>query len=248
MSRPKGHNTAGRIRSIEKSSELIANRTSDLPACNIAPQPTTLLRSPEFRRNIDQFGPGCMAPRSIRRYFSYSPSWEPQIQHPYACFSFTCAWIFANLPCCLAVKGDAREKSMPRETYLHTAAVQDGAAKTVSCKVKANLSLCLIKHYAMKAYGGVDVQIHITVSCGLRKFHMLCLVCFPFYTLLARTAGSQCTERRLSPSVCRVSFPKLMYWFRCNLVFGIYTKIGLIYFWFMSFLYNTFFHEIKIIL
>jgi hypothetical protein len=26
---------------------------------------------------------------------------------------------------------------------------------------KVELSLCLIKHYAMKEYGGVDVQIHV---------------------------------------------------------------------------------------
>jgi hypothetical protein len=36
----------GRIRSIEKSSELIRNRTFDLPACSIVPQPTTLPRAP----------------------------------------------------------------------------------------------------------------------------------------------------------------------------------------------------------
>jgi hypothetical protein len=32
---------AGKIRSIEKSSDLIGNRTRNLPACSIAPQPTT---------------------------------------------------------------------------------------------------------------------------------------------------------------------------------------------------------------
>jgi hypothetical protein len=33
---------AGRIRSIEKSSDLIGTRTRDLPACSIVPQPTML--------------------------------------------------------------------------------------------------------------------------------------------------------------------------------------------------------------
>jgi hypothetical protein len=28
------------------------------------------------------------------------------------------------------------------------------------CKKVVKLSLCLIKHYTMKAYGGVDVQLH----------------------------------------------------------------------------------------
>jgi hypothetical protein len=33
---------AGRIRSIEKSNDLIGNRISDLPACSMVPQPTTV--------------------------------------------------------------------------------------------------------------------------------------------------------------------------------------------------------------
>jgi hypothetical protein len=32
---------AGRFRSFEKISDLVRNRTSDLPACSIAPQPST---------------------------------------------------------------------------------------------------------------------------------------------------------------------------------------------------------------
>jgi hypothetical protein len=42
-----GPYAAGRIRSIEKkSNNLIGNRTRDLPACSIVPQPTTLPRAP----------------------------------------------------------------------------------------------------------------------------------------------------------------------------------------------------------
>jgi hypothetical protein len=44
LSRPQGHSAAGRIRSIETSNDLIGNRTCDLLACNIVPQPTTLPR------------------------------------------------------------------------------------------------------------------------------------------------------------------------------------------------------------
>jgi hypothetical protein len=46
LSRPQGHRAAGKIRSIEKSNELIGNRIRDLPACSSVPQPTTLLRVP----------------------------------------------------------------------------------------------------------------------------------------------------------------------------------------------------------
>jgi hypothetical protein len=46
LSRPQGHSAAGRIKSIEKSNDLIGNRTGDLPACSIVPQPTTLPRAP----------------------------------------------------------------------------------------------------------------------------------------------------------------------------------------------------------
>jgi hypothetical protein len=39
LSRPQGHNAAGKIRSIENSNDLIGNRTRDLLACSIVPQP-----------------------------------------------------------------------------------------------------------------------------------------------------------------------------------------------------------------
>jgi hypothetical protein len=41
-----GLSAAGRIRSIEKSNDLIGNWTRDLPACSIVPQPTTLPLAP----------------------------------------------------------------------------------------------------------------------------------------------------------------------------------------------------------
>jgi hypothetical protein len=47
LSRPQGHSAAGRIRSIEKSNDLIGTRTRDL-ACSIVPQPTTLPHAPNF--------------------------------------------------------------------------------------------------------------------------------------------------------------------------------------------------------
>jgi hypothetical protein len=46
LSRTQGHSTAARIRPIEKSNDLIGNRTRDLPACSIVPQPNTLPRAP----------------------------------------------------------------------------------------------------------------------------------------------------------------------------------------------------------
>jgi hypothetical protein len=38
VSRPKGHSAAGRIRSIEKSNDLIGNRTRDILACSTVPK------------------------------------------------------------------------------------------------------------------------------------------------------------------------------------------------------------------
>jgi hypothetical protein len=40
---------AGRFRSIQNCNGLIGNRTLDLPACSIVPQPTTLPRTPVKR-------------------------------------------------------------------------------------------------------------------------------------------------------------------------------------------------------
>jgi hypothetical protein len=46
LSRPQGHSEAGRIRLIEKSNDLIGNRTRYFLACSIVPQPTTLPCAP----------------------------------------------------------------------------------------------------------------------------------------------------------------------------------------------------------
>jgi hypothetical protein len=39
LSRPQGHSAAGRVRSSEKSKDLIGIRTRDLPACSIVQSP-----------------------------------------------------------------------------------------------------------------------------------------------------------------------------------------------------------------
>jgi hypothetical protein len=49
QSRTQNHSTAGRIGLIAKSNYLTGNRTRDLSACSIMPQPTTLPRAPRFR-------------------------------------------------------------------------------------------------------------------------------------------------------------------------------------------------------
>jgi hypothetical protein len=46
LSFPQGHSATGRIRSIEKSNDLIGNRTHDLTACSVVPQRNTLPRAP----------------------------------------------------------------------------------------------------------------------------------------------------------------------------------------------------------
>jgi hypothetical protein len=51
----RGHSVAGRIRSIEESSDLIGNRTHELPACSIVPEPTTLPHAPTVLSVEDPF-------------------------------------------------------------------------------------------------------------------------------------------------------------------------------------------------
>jgi hypothetical protein len=46
LSQPQGHSAAGRIRSIEKSMDVIRNQARDHPACDILPELTTLLHAP----------------------------------------------------------------------------------------------------------------------------------------------------------------------------------------------------------
>jgi hypothetical protein len=40
LSRPQGHDVAGRIMSMKNSTDTIGNRTRDLLACSVVPQPT----------------------------------------------------------------------------------------------------------------------------------------------------------------------------------------------------------------
>jgi hypothetical protein len=48
LSWPQGHSAAGRIRSIEKSNDLIRNWTHDLLACSIEPHATMQSRAPHI--------------------------------------------------------------------------------------------------------------------------------------------------------------------------------------------------------
>jgi hypothetical protein len=46
LSQPQDHNAAGRIMSMKNYSNTIGNRTRDLPACGVVPQPTVPPRAP----------------------------------------------------------------------------------------------------------------------------------------------------------------------------------------------------------
>ena len=58
LSRPQGHNAAGRIILIKISNEIVWNRTRDLPACCAVPQPTASPPAPDYtatrRHNMEQ--------------------------------------------------------------------------------------------------------------------------------------------------------------------------------------------------
>jgi hypothetical protein len=64
---PKSNSAAGRIRSIEKSDDLIGNRTHDFPACSIVPQPTTLPRALPIQWVLKQkiMSVNCTSPRKL---------------------------------------------------------------------------------------------------------------------------------------------------------------------------------------
>jgi hypothetical protein len=49
LSRPQGHSAVRRIRSIEKSKDLIGTRIRDFPACSTVPQRATIPRAPQIR-------------------------------------------------------------------------------------------------------------------------------------------------------------------------------------------------------
>jgi hypothetical protein len=52
---PQGHSVAGRIRPIEKFNDLDGNRTRDLLACSIVPEPTYATSCPNRqKRNLDK--------------------------------------------------------------------------------------------------------------------------------------------------------------------------------------------------
>jgi hypothetical protein len=73
LSRPQGHSAAGRIRSIEKCNDLIGNRTRDLEACSIVPQPTTLPRArPKCDPGLSAYK--CSALRTHRPAVAYVTS------------------------------------------------------------------------------------------------------------------------------------------------------------------------------
>jgi hypothetical protein len=55
LSRTQGHSAAGRIRSIEKSNDLVGNRNRDLPACSIMLKLTTLPRAPKRAVSTSSF-------------------------------------------------------------------------------------------------------------------------------------------------------------------------------------------------
>jgi hypothetical protein len=51
----QSHSAAGRIRSIEKSNDLIGDKTRDLSACSIVPQPTMVPGAPNIVYNQSNY-------------------------------------------------------------------------------------------------------------------------------------------------------------------------------------------------
>jgi hypothetical protein len=72
LSRLQGDNAAGRIRSTEKSNDLIGNRNRALPDCSIVPQATTVLHAPLSQHLTE--GAGNIKPAVPRPRFQPSTS------------------------------------------------------------------------------------------------------------------------------------------------------------------------------
>jgi hypothetical protein len=58
LSQPS-HSATRRIRSIEKSNDLLGNQNHDLLACSIVPQPIILLHAPQIQQATWCYNPGC---------------------------------------------------------------------------------------------------------------------------------------------------------------------------------------------
>jgi hypothetical protein len=72
MSRPQGHIAVGRIRSVEKPNDLTGNRTRDLPACSMVPQPTTLKSTPLLLLLLFLHAVHCLTEHSVSEAESVS--------------------------------------------------------------------------------------------------------------------------------------------------------------------------------
>jgi hypothetical protein len=76
LSRPQGHNAAGRIRPIEKSSDHIGNWTHDLPACSIEIGILSLLSFRLFELLLD-YPQHCGVPNNFCSICRHEEIWVP---------------------------------------------------------------------------------------------------------------------------------------------------------------------------
>jgi hypothetical protein len=80
----EGHSAAGRIRLIEKSNDLIGNRTRDLPARSVVPQPTTLKLG--ILKNLSKFII-CLSSFHSKLYSLWHSKYCKITHHPPICCS-----------------------------------------------------------------------------------------------------------------------------------------------------------------
>jgi hypothetical protein len=77
LSRPQGHSAAGRIRSIEKSNDLVGNRTYDLPAFIVARVTYYPDLSPEWRWS-KWWMTGRIYRLSLKAFLPFCRFWDPR--------------------------------------------------------------------------------------------------------------------------------------------------------------------------
>jgi hypothetical protein len=140
------------MKSTENSNDFIGNRTCDLPACSIVPQPTALPRAPKvygFTANTTQ--KQYEVPNLIFCSVSYQ-------SYPPACLTFQP--IYTYLPACLPVSLPAYRSDNP------------SSCKVFSLSISLYIYLFLHQSSPLSIYHYTYLSIYLLVSMHLLNIYI----------------------------------------------------------------------------